>query len=150
MDYEILKEQVEDLLKAEPYFVSAMANISALLMESMDELNWAGFYLMKDGHLTVGPFQGKPACIRIPVGKGVCGTAVLEKRSLLVKDVHEFEGHIACDSASESELVVPLFQNGEVIGVLDMDSPRKGRFTEEDLEGLSRIAEIIGGELSFS
>ncbi|MCR5733988.1 MAG: GAF domain-containing protein [Lachnospiraceae bacterium] len=117
--------------------------MSALIYESLDDLNWAGFYLMRDGKLHLGPFQGRLACTVIPVGKGVCGTAVEKGEVIRVDDVHAFPGHIACDSASESEIVLPIRRNGIIIGVLDIDSPIKGRFSDEDEKALIRIVEII-------
>ena len=132
MNYQTLIRQSEELLRAEPWYVSALSNLSALIMSSLPDLNWAGFYLMKDGGLVVGPFQGNPACIHIPVGKGVCGTAVQRDETVLVPDVHQFPGHIACDSASQSEIVIPIHMDGSVVAVLDIDSPRKNRFADED------------------
>ena len=131
-----------------PYRTANLANAAALLWQELEEINWAGFYQLRDGRLVLGPFQGKPACILIPVGKGVCGTAVAENRVQRVEDVHRFPGHIACDSASNSEIVLPLSCRGEIWGVLDIDSPKKGRFTPEDEKGLSLIAEEIGRMLS--
>ena len=138
-DYLELEKQMDALLTGENDLIANLSNGSALLKESLDQINWAGFYLMReqDGkrQLVLGPFQGKPACVRIPVGKGVCGTAAKENRTLLVKNVHEFPGHIACDSASQSEIVIPIRNQGEVIGVLDIDSPVLDRFSEKDKEG---------------
>lgn len=144
-DYGLLGKQLQELILEEPRYVPLLSNTSALLFMSMDRLNWAGFYLMQDeGRLVLGPFQGKTACIHIPVGKGVCGTAVQENQSILVKNVHEFPGHIACDSASLSEIVVPIRDNeGKVLGVLDIDSPEEARFTEEDREGLEQLVRIL-------
>ena len=144
-DYGLLGKQLQELILEEPRYVPLLSNTSALLFMSMDRLNWAGFYLMQDeGRLVLGPFQGKTACIHIPVGKGVCGTAVQENRSILVKNVHEFPGHIACDSASLSEIVVPIRDSeGKVLGVLDIDSPEEARFTEEDREGLEQLVRIL-------
>ncbi len=136
MDYQLLAKQLRSFLEEEPFFIPALSNASALLKEALQEVNWAGFYLMKDKRLVLGPFQGKPACIHIAIGKGVCGTAVQKDQTMLVSDVHEFPGHIACDSASNSEIVVPIHKNGEIVGVLDIDSPIKNRFTKEDQEGL--------------
>ena len=124
-------------------WAAAMVNISALLADALVDINWVGFYLMEGGQLVLGPFQGKLACVEIQVGEGVCGTAVARKATQLVYDVHEFPGHIACDSASNSEVVVPLFVNGEVIGVLDVDSPLVGRFDEEDKAGLEAVARAV-------
>ena len=120
-----------------------LANASALLWQTLKDINWAGFYKMEKGILVLGPFQGKPACIEIAVGRGVCGTAVAEDKTQLVYDVHEFPGHIACDAASNSEIVVPIHVNGEIWGVLDIDSPNVGRFTEEDKEGLERFVKVL-------
>lgn len=146
-DYKFLNEQLRAVISGVPYLVSNLANASALLFEALDGINWAGFYLMEGGKLVLGPFQGKTACIEIPVGKGVCGTAVLKDQTQLVYDVHLFEGHIACDSASNSEIVIPLHKNGEVVGVLDIDSPTVGRFTQEDKSGLEEFAKIIEQEV---
>ena len=143
-DYRELNEQLRALISGVPHRTANLANASALLYSTLDDLNWAGFYLMEGGRLVLNAFQGKPACIEIAVGRGVCGTAVAKKETQLVKNVHEFSGHIACDSASNSEIVVPLFgKDGEVLGVLDIDSPLIGRFTEEDREGLEDFARII-------
>lgn len=134
-------------LGKEKDLVANLSNISAILMESMDDLNWAGFYIMREGELVLGPFQGKPACVRIKVGEGVCGTSVAERKPMLVDDVHAVENHIACDSASVSELVVPIFSKGEVFGVIDLDSPSPARFTELEKRYLVEIAELIGNSL---
>ena len=142
-DYQLLCEQAKALAEDAPWDITVYANISALLYDSLDELNWAGFYLLRNGALVLGPFQGKTACMRIPVGKGVCGTAVQEDRIQRVEDVHAFPGHIACDSASASEIVLPIHCRGEIIGVLDIDSPIQGRFTAEDERGLQEIVKII-------
>lgn len=143
VDYEALCARLQALTDGVPYEIANFANAAALLWEFLPEINWAGFYLMTDGALVLGPFQGKPACIRIPVGKGVCGRAAQERRTLLVPDVHAFPGHIACDCASRSEIVVPLFKNGDVCGVLDIDSPYEGRFDEADQAGLEKFARIL-------
>ena len=148
-DYSILIGQAEGLMDSEPWYVAALSNISALIMAALPDLNWAGFYLLRDGRLVVGPFQGKPACIHIAPGKGVCGTAVLRDETVVVPDVHLFPGHIACDGASESEVVVPLRTAGEVRGVLDIDSPVKNRFSDDDREGLETLAEVIGGKAKW-
>ena len=142
-DYKVLNAQLQALTEGIPYKIANLANASALLWEFLGDINWAGFYMMEDGALVLGPFQGKTACIRIPVGKGVCGTAVAENATQLVPDVHLFPGHIACDCASNSEIVVPLRKNGEIIGVLDIDSPLKNRFTEADRTGLEAFAAIL-------
>ena len=143
MVYETLIAQVKALTEGIPYPIANLANTAAAIWENLDKLNWAGFYLMEDGALVLGPFQGKPACIRIPVGKGVCGTAVQENRTIRVEDVHQFPGHIACDSASNSEIVVPIYKNGEIYGVLDLDSPYFARFTEEDQTGLEAVVRAL-------
>ena len=142
-DYALLSEQLRALTQGVPHFVANLANASALLWHSMADLNWAGFYLMEGGQLVLGPFQGKTACIEIPVGKGVCGTAVARKATQLVADVHQFPGHIACDCASNSEIVVPIFKNGEVVAVLDIDSPSLGRFDETDRAGLEQFVKVL-------
>ena len=142
-DYELTARQLAALTEGIPYEVANLANASALLWQEMPEINWVGFYKMMDGALVLGPFQGKPACIRIPVGRGVCGTAVAEDRIQLVYDVHLFPGHIACDSASNSEIVLPIHVNGKIWGVLDIDSPFVGRFTEEDRAGLEKIVTVL-------
>ncbi len=141
--YSDLLLQARALLEMERDTVANMANLSALLYHGLDNLNWAGFYILKEGTLVLGPFQGKPACVRIGMGKGVCGTAASTRQTQLVPDVHAFAGHIACDSASQSEIVVPLFCRGEVWGVLDIDSPIKARFDETDRENLEKIARIF-------
>ena len=143
MVYETLIAQVKALTEGIPYPIANLANTSAAIWENLDQLNWAGFYLMEDGALVLGPVQGKPACIRIPVGKGVCGTAVQENRTILVEDVHQFPGHIACDCASNSEIVVPIYKNGQIYGVLDLDSPYFARFTEEDQKGLEAVVRVL-------
>ncbi|MGI2326331.1 GAF domain-containing protein [Planococcus sp. YIM B11945] len=141
--YNMLGKQLDALLTGEPNKIANLSNASALLNQFLDRINWVGFYLMEDGELVLGPFQGLPACVRIKVGRGVCGTAVAEKKTMLIANVHEFPGHIACDAASQSEIVVPLIKDGEVIGVLDIDSPELSRFTEEDQQGLEHFAEIL-------
>ena len=148
VNYKELCNKLAALMDGIPYRTANLSNAAALLWQELEEINWAGFYQLRDGRLVLGPFQGKPACILIPVGKGVCGTAVAENRVQRVEDVHRFPGHIACDSASNSEIVLPLSCRGEIWGVLDIDSPKKGRFTLEDEEGLSLIAEEIGRMLS--
>lgn len=141
--YEILLKQASELLESEPWAISAMSNISSLIMQSLADLNWAGFYIMRDGVLTVGPFQGKPACIHIPLSKGVCGACASKNETMLVPDVHEFPGHIACDSASNSEIVVPIHSNGKLVAVLDIDSPLKNRFSEADKAGLEQLVKLL-------
>lgn len=142
-NYDTAANQLAALTDGVPYEVANLANASALLWEVMPRINWVGFYKMTDGALVLGPFQGKTACIRIPVGKGVCGTAVAEDKIQLVYDVHQFPGHIACDSASNSEIVLPIHVNGEIWGVLDIDSPDVGRFTHEDQAGLEKIVAVL-------
>ena len=137
--YRELLSQARALLQGERDAIANAANLAALLYHSLPDLNWAGFYLMKDGELVLGPFQGKPACVRIPLGRGVCGTAAQSRRTQVVPDVHQFPGHIACDSASNSEVVVPIVHAGRVIGVLDLDSPLKARFDHEDARGLEAV-----------
>lgn len=141
--YQLLAEQIKAMLEGEPHVLPNLSNASALLNLALKDINWVGFYLMKEGELLLGPFQGKPACIHIPVGKGVCGTAVAKAETQLVIDVHEFPGHIACDSASRSEIVVPLWTDDKIIGVLDIDSPFTGRFDEEDKAGLEKFTSIL-------
>lgn len=147
-DYTSLNAQLAALTEGVPYETANLANAAALLWQELPGINWAGFYKMTDGALVLGPFQGKPACILIPVGKGVCGTAVAEDRIQLVPDVHQFPGHIACDCASNSEIVLPIHVRGEIWGVLDIDSPHIGRFTEEDREGLSKFVAILEDRFS--
>ena len=142
-DYAVLNAQLAALTEGVPHPVSNLANASALLWQGLPDLNWAGFYLLEGKKLVLGPFQGKTACIEIPLGRGVCGAAAAEDRSLVVADVHAFRGHIACDSASASEIVVPLHRDGAVVGVLDLDSPSPARFTEADREGLEQFARIL-------
>ena len=149
MDYTILLRQAAEIMDAEPWYPAAMSNLSALLMDSMADLNWAGFYLLRDGRLVVGPFQGKPACIHIPVGRGVCGPAVQQDRTQLVPDVHAFPGHIACDSASASEIVIPVHAGGRIRAVLDMDSPVGNRFSAEDAAGLAEIVKLMEQKISW-
>jgi GAF domain-containing protein len=138
-----LISQARALLADERDLTANAAQLAALIFHTLPDLNWAGFYWMKDGGLVLGPFQGKPACVRIALGKGVCGTAARERRTVLVADVREFPGHIACDPASNSEVVVPLLAAGRVIGVLDLDSPVVRRFTEDDARALEKVAEIF-------
>jgi GAF domain-containing protein len=142
-NYKTLCAQLAGLTDGVPHEVANLANASALLWQSLKDINWAGFYKMENGILVLGPFQGKPACIEIPVGKGVCGTAVAEDKTQLVYNVHDFPGHIACDCASNSEIVVPIHVNGEIWGVLDIDSPVIGRFTEEDRAGLEQFVRVL-------
>ena len=142
-NYEQLNAELSALVAGIPYETANLANASALLWQHLDGINWAGFYKMVDGKLVLGPFQGKPACIEISVGRGVCGTAVAEDRTQLVYDVHRFPGHIACDSASNSEIVIPIHAGGKIWGVLDIDSPTVGRFTEDDQTGLEQFVAVL-------
>ena len=146
-DYPALLAQAEGLIAGVGHFIANLANLSALIYTTMDELNWAGFYLAEGDKLVLGPFQGRPACIEIPWGRGVCGTAAERNATQLVEDVHAFPGHIACDCASNSEIVVPLHRDGRVVGVLDIDSPVPGRFSEEDRAGLEALCALIEREL---
>jgi GAF domain-containing protein len=146
--YRQLIDAADSVTAGEADAVANMANISALLWETLPDLNWAGFYRNIGGELVLGPFQGRAACIRIPFGRGVCGAAAATLEPQLVKDVHAFPGHIACDSASASELVVPLIHDGELLGVLDLDSPFPSRFDEQDLEGCSKLARLLAERLS--
>lgn len=146
-NYNRLAAQLAALVEGVPYEVANLANASALLFQQMPDISWAGFYKLTNGALILGPFQGKPACIRIGLGEGVCGTAVAEDQVKRVYDVHEFPGHIACDCASNSEIVLPIHVNGAVWGVLDIDSPKAGRFTEEDQAGLEDFVKVLEGVL---
>jgi GAF domain-containing protein len=148
LSYAEIAEELSGLIAGESDAVANLANVSALLFQRLPDLNWAGFYLMRGGELVLGPFQGKPACLRIKVGHGVCGTAVARKESVLVEDVHEFPGHIACDAASRSELVVPMMVGGEVIGVLDLDSPNPGRFSKVDQDGCESLMQLLLAQLT--
>ena len=142
-DYQLLCAQAREILTEDPWYVTALSNLSALIWDALPELNWAGFYVLREGRLNVGPFQGKPACVHIEKGRGVCGTSLERNRTINVPNVHAFPGHIACDSASNSEIVVPLHRNGEPVGVMDIDSPIPGRFSPEDQKGLEMLAELI-------
>ena len=142
-NYPQILQQLSALVDGIPYEVANLANASALLWQELEDINWVGFYKMTNGKLVLGPFQGKPACIEIPVGRGVCGTAVAQDAVQLVYDVHRFPGHIACDSASNSEIVLPIHVNGEIWAVLDIDSPYIGRFTQEDKAGLIQVVRIL-------
>lgn len=141
--YADLIQQTEGLLGDETDAIANAANLAALIYDGLDRLNWAGFYFLRDGELVLGPFQGKPACVRIAMGRGVCGTAAARREPVIVEDVNKFADHIVCDSASRSELVVPLIRNGEVLGVLDLDSPDVGRFDNDDRDGCVRLVEIL-------
>ena len=146
-DYPLLNRQLSALIHGVPHRTANLANAAALLYHSLEDINWAGFYLLEDGVLVLGPFQGRTACIEIRPGRGVCGTAAEEGRTQLVADVHRFPGHIACDSASNSEIVVPIRAGGQVVGVLDIDSPIFSRFTEADRAGLEEFVRILETEL---
>lgn len=141
--YTQLLSQVKSLIEGEPDLIANLANVSALLFNGLDDVNWAGFYLYKDDQLVLGPFQGQPACIRIPLGKGVCGTAAATKTVQRIDDVHTFDGHIACDAASNSEIVIPFIIHNKLVGVLDIDSPIYSRFDEQDEQGLMAIVELF-------
>ena len=143
VEYSVLYQSVSALITGVPYRIANLANTAALLGMTLPQINWAGFYLLEHEVLVLGPFWGKPACIEIPVGRGVCGTAVAENRTQLVSDVHAFPGHIACDADSRSEIVIPLRVNGRIVGVLDIDSPVKHRFTDVDRLGLEAIASLL-------
>ena len=142
-DYKMMCRQIRSLAEISDHYMPVLANASAILYEGMDNLNWAGFYLTEEEHLILGPFQGKFACVRIEKGKGVCGTAYETDETQVVADVHQFPGHIACDSASNSEIVIPLHSKGKVIAVIDIDSPLFDRFSKEDVEGLSEFARTL-------
>ncbi len=148
-DYNLLAEQIKSLAEDEPNYIPVLSNASAILYDAMTDLNWAGFYLMNKGSLLLGPFQGKVACIRIALGKGVCGTAAGNDETLVVPNVHEFPGHIACDCASNSEIVVPIHKDGKVVGVLDIDSPNLNRFSEEDKLGLEKFVKALEEVITF-
>ena len=142
-DYKLMNSQLMSLSDGVGWDITILCNAAALLWDSLEDINWAGFYLVRGGRLELGPFQGKPACTVIEIGKGVCGTAVAQDRTQLVKNVHEFPGHIACDSASNSEIVVPMHAGGNICGVLDIDSPILARFDEEDKAGLEAFVRIL-------
>lgn len=141
--YELMIKQMKSLAESSNNYIPVLSNVSALIYDGLDNLNWAGFYLVKDGNLLLGPFQGKVACVNIEKGKGVCGTAYALDETQLVDNVHEFPGHIACDSASNSEIVIPIHHNGKVVGVLDIDSPLLKRFTKEEQIGLEKLVEEL-------
>ncbi|TAH72747.1 MAG: GAF domain-containing protein [Anaerolineaceae bacterium] len=141
--YKLIHAQLKSLLENETYVISNLGNASALLKLAIPDTNWVGFYLIQNNELLLGPFQGKPACIHIPIGKGVCGTAVSERKTQVVPDVHAFPGHIACDSESKSEIVIPIIVEDNIIGVLDIDSPVFNRFDEIDKEGLEEVVRIL-------
>ena len=142
-DYSEVCKKLVSLVNGVPHPIANLANASALLWQELEDLNWAGFYLSEGDRLVLGPFQGKPACIEIPYGKGVCGTAAEKQEAVIVEDVHEFPGHIACDEASRSEIVIPMTRNGVVFAVLDLDSPTQGRFTQADRAGLEVFVRVL-------
>ena len=146
-DYEALEKSLGALIRDIPYETANLANASALLWQNLPDINWAGFYKLRGDKLVLGPFQGKPACIVIPMGRGVCGTAAAEEKTVRVEDVHTFPGHIACDGASNSEIVIPLYRGSALWGVLDIDSPRFSRFSPEDQQGLERFAAVLSRAL---
>ena len=161
-DYGLLAKQIVSLAEVDAHWLPVLSNAAALLWDALDDINWAGFYLVDPStavesglesdfpELRLGPFQGKVACVRIPFGRGVCGTAAETKTSQLVEDVHQFPGHIACDSASNSEVVVPIVKDNQVVGVLDIDSPSVARFTQEDLTGLEQVVKVLESCANFS
>ncbi|PTG68272.1 Free methionine-(R)-sulfoxide reductase [Staphylococcus cohnii] len=147
-NYDLLQKQVSSLIEDESNMIAILSNVSALLNDSIDQINWIGFYLIEDNELILGPFQGHPACVHIAIGKGVCGTAVTQDKTQLVEDVNAFPGHIACDANSKSEIVVPIHKDNNVIGVLDIDAPITKRFNNEDKQGLEAIVKIIEQQLA--
>lgn len=149
-DYKLMAKQIVSLAEIDSGFIPLLSNASAILNEGLERINWVGFYLMDNGCLLLGPFQGKVACVRIEAGRGVCGSAVKEGRVLRVPDVHDFPGHIACDSASRSEIVLPIRSSGRIVGVLDIDSPETGRFSEDDKKGLMLVTAAIESAADFS
>ena len=150
MDYKLLNNELKMILEGVESDLSNLANASALIYNSLDDINWAGFYLLDSNYLILGPFQGKVACTKIMVGKGVCGKAVQDRKTILVDNVHEFSGHIACDTASNSEIVIPLFKDDKIIGVLDIDSPILNRFNDEDKLGLEEFSKILMTNLKLT
>ena len=150
VDYDLMNRQLAALAAEEAWYVPFMANAAALLYDTLPDINWAGFYLVRDGGLVLGPFQGKPACIHIPSGKGVCGTALAQGQTVRVEDVHLFPGHIACDSASNSEIVVPLRKDGHIVAVLDIDSPLLRRFDQKDQAGLEAFVRTLEENIQFA
>ncbi|MBT2666289.1 GAF domain-containing protein [Bacillus sp. ISL-4] len=146
-NYELVQKQLLALIEDETNQIANLSNAAALLNLFLDEINWVGFYLYEEGQLILGPFQGLPACVRIPIGKGVCGTSAATEKTLRVEDVHQFPGHIACDAASRSEIVIPLMKDGKLLGVLDIDSPITDRFDEMDQQGLEKFADILSNHL---
>ena len=150
MDYKLLNNELKMILEGVESDLSNLANASALIYNTLDDINWAGFYLLDSNYLILGPFQGKVACTKIMVGKGVCGKAVQDRKTILVDNVHEFSGHIACDTASNSEIVIPLFKDDKIIGVLDIDSPILNRFNDEDKLGLEEFSKILMANLKLT
>lgn len=146
-NYNLLEKQVSSLIEDESNLIAILSNVSALLNDSLDQVNWVGFYLIENNELILGPFQGHPACVHIAIGSGVCGTAVAQDETQLVADVHAFPGHIACDANSKSEIVVPIHQNEQIIGVLDIDAPITNRFSEADKIALENIVKIIENQI---
>jgi GAF domain-containing protein len=146
-NYEMVQKQLLALIEDETNRIANLSNAAALLNQFLDEINWVGFYLYEEDQLILGPFQGLPACVRIPMGKGVCGTSAATEKTLRIEDVHQFPGHIACDAASRSEIVIPLMKDGKLLGVLDIDSPITDRFDEMDQQGLEKFAEILSRHL---
>ncbi|MCT4478777.1 GAF domain-containing protein [Peribacillus frigoritolerans] len=146
-NYDLVQKQLLALIEDETNRIANLSNAAALLNQFLDEINWVGFYLYEEGQLILGPFQGLPACVRIPMGRGVCGTSAATEKTLRIEDVHQFPGHIACDAASRSEIVIPLMKDGKLIGVLDIDSPVTDRFDEMDQQGLEKFAEILSRHL---
>ena len=147
-NYNLLMKQLQSLIEDEQNLIAILSNTSALLNDNLDQINWVGFYLIDNDELILGPFQGHPACVHIAIGKGVCGTAVADNQTQLVKDVHAFPGHIACDANSKSEIVIPIHVNNDIIGVLDIDAPIKDRFTIEDQQGLENIVQVLEKQLT--
>ncbi|MEW5550451.1 GAF domain-containing protein [Peribacillus frigoritolerans] len=146
-NYELVQKQLLALIEDETNRIANLSNAAALLNQFLDEINWVGFYLYEEDQLILGPFQGLPACVRIPMGKGVCGTSAATEKTLRIEDVHQFPGHIACDAASRSEIVIPLMKDGKLLGVLDIDSPITDRFDEMDQQGLEKFADILSNHL---
>ncbi|WP_213406262.1 GAF domain-containing protein [Staphylococcus pasteuri] len=146
-NYDLLQKQLSSLIEDESNLIAILSNASALINDNMDKVNWVGFYLIEENELILGPFQGHPACVHIQIGKGVCGTAVSTNETQVVKDVHQFPGHIACDTNSNSEIVVPIHKDGKIIGVLDIDAPIKNRFNDQDRIGLEKIVSIIENQI---
>lgn len=147
-NYKLISKQLASLIEDEKNLIAILSNTSALLNDTIDQINWVGFYLIENNELILGPFQGHPACVHIAIGKGVCGIAVSSGETQRVKDVHQFPGHIACDANSQSEIVIPLHQNGKIIGVLDIDAPIKNRFSQDDQEGLESIVKTLEKQLN--